>query len=312
MIAKGGYNEYDEIHAWTMQEGYQLETKVRSEGYIQIGGDGREISDSDYEIFAQNNNMAFLAYVEKHNTKVFVFKPSYDDYMHAKATNIDIPLYTIEELMTSAVIIDYHTLEQIELSGTFDDEIGDAIPSTSATGWLEIHSPINCEVVLWNDELNRYYYMYVEKESPYLIRMKRGSYRVVEMNGMAVNNRITDEGEDALPYKNRIQIREWNTKENPYILDFTNITIKYRLTDVDLPDEANRDDRAKEPYEVPVEKIRVIEKTDDVEVEVVKETNGVNIFGVIIFVSLVSLLLVYAVLIVKKKRNGADDDEYFG
>ena len=310
LLAIGGINSYDEVDAQSRYETEILEYTLLNDGYIQVSGEGRDLSDEEYERFVKDNNLWFVPYMEINEfnlvfRKVFVYKPVYDDYMEQKYGGSGEEEYTIGELITSTVVLDIAFWEYAEKSGTFDDEINDKIPSYSVTGYLEIHSPINCEVILWNDELNRYYRFHIEKDTPFLVKLKRGSYRVTEINGYTVNTRIDDDGEDALPYHNRIQLLAEHTKDNPYLLDFTKLTIKYDLIDVDKMEET--DEKKPLPTRVPVpkEEVQVKDIEDDA-----KKSNGTN-FVIILVVIIILLLLASGIITFIKKRE-VDDDEYIG
>jgi len=308
LIAVGGYNQYDEIKVFTQEDALALEARMKTDGYIQVSGEGRVISDEEYNLIMQENEVWYYHYKDSYNVKIFIYKPVYDDYIEYKANGLTVPIVTLDELMTSSVVLDYFNLEQIELSGTYDNQVGDAIPSHFKAGWIEIHSPIDCEIVLWNDESNRYYSFLIEKNTPFKEKLKCGSYRLVEINKLAVQTRIDNEGEDTLPYNNRIQIGDWNTEDNPYLLDFTNITIKYRLTDINKEEYVPKENV---PYIVPTEQIKVIKGEEETVIEKAKKVFNGKTFGIILFVLIIALLIAYAIIIIRKNKNGAsDDDEY--
>lgn len=301
-IATGGINSYDEIKATNKQETELLEQTLIQDNYIQVSGKGRTISDAEYEQFMQDNRLWFVDYAETEGfdmeyRKIYIYKPVYDDYMTDKFGTTGVETYTIGELIASTVVIDYATWEYSEKAGTFDDEINDKIPDFNEAGWLEIHSPIDCEIVIWNADINRYYLFYVKKKEPLLVKLKSGSYHLTEFNRQTINNRVTDNGEDALPFHNRLQIRSWNTKEEPYLLDFTNIVVKYDFKDIIMPEHVDDIDPLNRP-EISKEQTQVYTSIEEKE-----SSNRKSTFAIVLLVSIIVLLMIYCVVIVKKRTE---------
>lgn len=318
-IAVGGVNTYDGTKATTEEEVKALETRLLSEGYIQICGQGVTQTE-DYKLlinYWRDKSSPLARYTEDNEYiqlyyKIYVDKDVYDDVIKAFSEGLEPNNVTSMELETSTVVIDNASWYYEALSGTFDTEINDDIPSHIATGYLQIVSPVNIDVVLWNADMNRYYRLYVMKNKPFLVKLKRGSYHITEINKMEVNNNVDDNGEDALPYNNRIQITGDCTYENPYLLDFTDITVKYELTDEDIsgkPDlSIDKNQNIPKDPTVSSEDTNIDDNNDD---KATTEKEPINKVAVIILICFVFLLLVYVVIAyrnVKLKKRKEENE----
>jgi hypothetical protein len=313
-IAIGGRNEFDEVKAASREETERLESTLILNDYILVTTDKMAILYDDYIKFRDSHSFWFSAYiVDKEpywlTKKLYVYKPSFDDYMEQLDSPNGLKRYTIEEINNSSVLIDYGYWDSVEAVGTISDIFNDNIPSYCDTGYMEIDANINCEVKLLQAGTRRYYVFYVHKNTPFIVRLPIGCYHVVGVNNTDIPDNIDNSGESTLPYNNQIQIQLQHTIDNPYIIQLNELSEKYRLKDVDIsgkPDYSVADDIEFYPVEVIDEGTSVISNTDATAEE--KQPIDTAIWILLISICLVGIIWV-ALTIIKRKKEGENDDD---
>lgn len=230
---QGGLNEYAGVKAENREETEKLEEQLQHSNYILINTPDKEISEEAFQSFYAED-WWFNTYIKEGNEfydtqyKVYVYKPSYDDFMEGKETGI-LQTYTRDEITYSTVVLSYAYWYSKDRAGTLDDQYGDNIPSwVENIGWLEIDSPADVLVTLHLMDEDTYFEFPVKANQPYLVRMKAGSYNVTNLNTYNIPS-----AEVALPYENAIQIAPDNTEKEPYVLNLERVLQKYRN---DIPD----------------------------------------------------------------------------
>lgn len=302
-IRIGGLNRFNGKDAKTREEAQQIEFQMAGCDYMSES----ELSEAERKILIQGN-FWFSSYLKKNDfvklyTKTYLYRPLIEKIFKETADGQLLTHTRKGELMSSTVVIDYSHWHFNDLAGTFDDEIDDMIPSYYSTGYMQIISPVSCNIVVWNAELNRYYRFYVTKNTPFLVRLKSGSYHIVECNNMIVKNRISDDGEDTLPFKNRIQINEDWTKENPYIVELEEFAIKYQLKDFEFTEEEAETERPTFiPSEIPTEQTQLKDKITDKEKQD-KSADFITMFSIIAFLLLIIFITIYIIIKVKNFKN---------
>lgn len=297
-IRLGGLNRFQGKDAKTREEAQQIEFQMAGCDYMSES----ELSEEERKILVQGN-FWFSCYLKKNDfvklyTKTYLYKPLIDKIFKEIADGQSLTHTRKGELMSSTVVIDYSHWHFNDLAGTFDDEVDDKIPSYYSTGYMQIISPVSCNIVVWNAELNRYYRFYVTKNTPFLVRLKSGSYHIVECNNMIVKNRISDDGEDTLPFKNRIQINEDWTKENPYIVELEEFVIKYQLKDFEFTEETETERPTFIP-DVPTEQTQI--KDTNKAKEKSDKNNFIQIFSIISLSLLILFVLMYGIMRYRRK-----------
>lgn len=239
-VTLGGINEWDGIKANTRAETEELEVKLAENGYILISGENMNISMEDYTTFCNGHSFWFSKYMNQQEPgwslyRVYVYEPSYTDFMAQLSDEIkDLQRYTIQELTESTVVINYMYWDLDEAVGTISDKFNDNIPEYSESGYIQIVSPVDCEVTILQAYTRQYYQFYVKKNQPLLVKVVTGCYHITDVNKQTVNDNINNSGENTLPYNNQIQIGTHNTEDNPYIIELNGLVEKYNIPDIDI------------------------------------------------------------------------------
>lgn len=311
-VKEGGLNTFDCVEPHSRQEAYELSQRlIYEEGYVQVSGNGRLISDEEYALVKGRCSFWFTMYMEEDDygleyEAVFMYKASYDSLIEIlKNTPTEdkpqIPDWLFSEISTSTVVIGYDFWYFISKENTICDEFNDNIPSWFETAYLEIRSPVNCTVKLWNVDLNRYHVFYVVKNTPFLVKLKQADYRVVLINDTQINDNM-GKGEDALPYNNRIQLSSKYTKDNPYLLDFTRVVTKHNIKDGDIVGKP--DLSFGQNQKIPTEHTTVKDNAND-EQEAEKVKQPINIPLLVILVLIVVLFIIY---LIRQSKIEKEDD----
>lgn len=105
-IREGGINEFDGTKAESYEETVNLEATLRNSGYILINTDSMDITDEEFEKFTQNG-FWFSDYIRPDEVfywtkyRIYVYEPSYNDYMEQLEETGGIEDYTRLEINTS-------------------------------------------------------------------------------------------------------------------------------------------------------------------------------------------------------------------
>lgn len=311
-IAVGGRNEFSEVKATSREETKALENTLIQNDYILVTSEHMSILYEDYVKFRDSHIFWFSSYIVDEEPywstkKLYVYKPSYDDYMEQLNSGHGTERYTIEEINNSSVLIDYAVWDSIDAVGTISDVFNDNIPSYCKAGYLEIDSNINCEIKFLQAGTRRYYIFYVQKDNPFIIRLPIGCYHVVCVNNLGISDNIDNDGEDTLPYNNQIQIGEHHTIDNPYIIQLCELNEKYKLTDADIsgkPDYSLLDDNEYYPIVEIAEESAVV--SDD------NQTSEKSSSDIILWILLISICVIGVVWVVAnavKSKKGGDNSE---
>ena len=108
---QGGLNEYAGVKAENREETEKLEEQLQHSNYILINTPDKEISEEAFQSFYAED-WWFNTYIKEGNEfydtqyKVYVYKPSYDDFMEGKETGI-LQTYTRDEITYSTVCLLY-------------------------------------------------------------------------------------------------------------------------------------------------------------------------------------------------------------
>lgn len=308
----GGINEFKGITAQSREEAQMMEGDLYANDYLLCTTDNMTITEAEYEAFTgYYRKFWFDKYMSKTpyywtKYRVYIYKPSFADFMEQLEAGV-VKEYTREEIDASTVVINYDFWDDIEKVGTISEEYNDNIPEWYLSGYMEIHSSVDCEVKFWYSEADRYYVFYITKNTPFKVKVRQGCYHLVEINTFAINNNIDDAGEDTLPYNNQIQIRDLHTFDNPHLIELYDLCDKYDIPDFDI--SGKPDLSVDKNQDIPDASTPNI----DEESTVVKDGTGENrqtivewgkIIPWIVVVVVVILLVIYEIKEIKK-----DDDD---
>ncbi len=314
LIAIGGRNEFDEVKANSREETKRLESTLLLNDYILVTSDKMSILYDDYVKFRDSHLFWFSTYIVDEepywsSKKLYVYKPSFDDYMEQLDSESGLKRYTIEEISNSSVLIDYAYWDNLDAIGTVSDIFNDNIPSYCDTGYLQIDSNINCEVKLLQAGTRRYYIFYVHKGSPFIVKLPTGCYHVVGVNNTDIPDNIYNSGESTLPYNNQIQLQTQHTIDSPYLIQLYELSEKYKLKDVDIsgkPDYSVVNDTEFYPIEDIEDNTAVISDTDNSE----NEKQPVDTFVWVLLISICLVGIIWLIVTIgKHKKEGEDDDD---
>lgn len=314
LIAIGGRNEFDEVKANSREETKRLESTLLLNDYILVTSDKMSILYDDYIKFRDSHLFWFSTYIVDEepywsSKKLYVYKPSFDDYMEQLESESGLKRYTIEEISNSSVLIDYAYWDNLDAIGTVSDIFNDNIPSYCDTGYLKIDSSINCEVKLLQAGTRRYYIFYIHKGNPFVVRVPTGCYHVVGVNNTDIPDNINNSGESTLPYNNQIQIQTQHTIDNPYLIQLYDLSEKYKLKDTDIsgkPDYSVVNDTEFYPIEDIEDNTAVISDTDNSE----NEKQPVDTFVWVLLISICSVGIIWLIATINKhKKEGEDNDD---
>lgn len=247
-IYDGGVNCFDGKKAHEQEDLEEMEQTIRAEGYVLVNtrpefdelmesfDELRKDYGTDYSIVFFESYLNPENKFQKQYSKVYVdelvLKEYIDTYRNGKLHSNP---YLLMELDSSTVVIDYGVVYFHERIGAdVSDEINDNIPEWCDTGYLCIESPVSVKITLFLTEDKNYYTFYVQKNEPFLVKIRQGGYNVV-----SVNSTETGDGEETLPFNDLIQITDGNRlKENAYILQLQQFVEKYNVQDIVIPDES--------------------------------------------------------------------------
>lgn len=255
-VYSGGVNTFaGTTYQKTKEDCQKLEEKLRAYGYICVYGQGKDISNEEYnkylyknpygigfEDYAQaNTNDKYEVYYQRF-FKVYLSKLSYEDYKKS----IDSEGYplsrTLDELRDSYVVVDYAMDYSMSKQGKIIDEINDRIPVWWNAGYLLVKSPKDVKMTIYHVMEGCYNELYIKKNEPYLVRLKLGNYIVTQLNGKSI-----DQNEEFLPFNNNINIGDFdNDKEHPYELKLEEVIKNRDIPTIDLDEIIEKDNVEKE------------------------------------------------------------------
>lgn len=310
-IALGGINEFDDVKATSRSETQELENKLMQNNYILITSDSMSVLIEDYEDFMSGATFWFSSYMERKEPywnvyKVYVYKPSYDDYMEQlRSESGVISRETVQELNNSTVVIDYNYWNVEDAIGTYSDKFNDNIPDYCETGYLKLISPIDCEVTILQAYTKQYYKFYVRKNVPFLVEIMAGCYHIVEVNSQNIPDNIDNNGEATLPYNNQLQIWSYHTKDSPYTIELYQLCSKYNIPDTDIDDKpdysitGNNDKYIPEDTTVYIPSENTVVQVDNGNSQSNSKDNASLVLWIII-ISIISLLIILVFIRIRK------------
>lgn len=289
-IREGGINEFDGTKAESYEETVNLETVLRNSGYILVNTDSMDITDEEFEKFIQYN-FWFSDYIRPNEIfywtkyRVYVYEPSYNDYMRQLEETGGIEDYTRMEINTSTVLISYAYWYSKDKAGTVCYEFNDNIPEWFKTGYLEIRSPIDIAIKLRLPVEDTYYVFYVSANTPFLVKMKTGGYNIVDVNALEFKDRET-----AIVHNNMIHIEEENTLNKPYVVNLQKLVEKYNIPSADISGQP--DYSIGQNQNIPEKKTVVEEPQEEKQPQQKKKISGIILAAVIIIVIILTVLVI--------------------
>ena len=243
-VYQGGINAFNGKVCSSREETEKLENELPSKDYILFSEDSKDVSESDYNLFAKNVSGWYSQYlydkddsardgITTEKFRVYFYKPSFDDAIEQlKNSKGSIEIYTGTELETSTVVINYMVWDEKEKAGKVVTDFNENIPETADAGYLKILSPIDCEIELEGMSDSALRRFYISADKPFLVKMYSDRYYIQHLNAMQMGESFRD---DTLPYgKTSISIRTDNTKDNPYVLDLNDSVEKNDIQPVDI------------------------------------------------------------------------------
>lgn len=310
-IRIGGVNSFCGVRVEDTQEDCEkLEKIVKGYDYICVWGEHSEISDEEFDKYLKDDPQGLgIAYYTRDNTgdpkevyykrfcNVYLYRPSYQDYKDAIDGDGTVMSWTLMELRDSKVIINYGLPYAKSKVGKIIDEVNDRIPVWWDTGYLLIKSPKDVKILAYHGQESCYYQFYVKKNEPYLVKLKSGGYKLMEVNGVDVADQ-----EEFLPFKNNIEIvPDTCTEFEPYELDLEEYIDKRNIPSINLDETIEKDNTEKEiAYE------NLYEDVEKEKTEVgYKSEEDKNKFWSLFAAGIMLLLLVIAVIvyIIKDRKN---------
>lgn len=315
LFMQGGINTYGSTVCESKEETYELEQRLRADGFLLMTTDDRDISDEDLATLTEGYYLPpYFDYFNSESEfnwdmqmrKVYIRGDLLEDALKQLRETDEVEKHTQIEIMSSSVLIDYGVWFVKERAGKVLNEINDKIPSWyNGAGYLEIRSPIDVAITLEIWDERTFIILYVKADTPLLVRMKLGMFVVTDINSTEIPF-----GEATIPIQNHYSIIEEDTIDNPCILDLNDVITKYEIKPADIsgkPDFSwdNRDNLTPEDYNLPVESVEVkdpdITAPDDT-----KSSNWTIILLVVIVIAVVSVGLWISI---KMKGQGGANDE---
>lgn len=312
----GGVNQYEGIEVQTREETLLLEQNLIANGYLLCSTDDMMISEAEFEALTNyHKSFWFSKYMDKESyawskCRVYVFKPSFTDFIEQTEDGW-VNNYTYREICESAVVIDYLIWDNKDKVGTISDAYNDNI-SDELAGYMEIRSPVDCEIKFWHSDTNRYYVFYISEDIPFKVKVIQGFYHIVEINSLSINNNVNDAGEDTLPYNNQILIYDHCTFDNPYIIDLYDLCNKYNIKSIDISGKPDLSiDQNQNIPDITTESVNIDEESTIVQDKDKDNTKseGFSWMKLILWIILgVAIIGVIIYEITEMKRKESDDD----
>lgn len=308
-VAEGGLNKYAGQRIKSVSDAQIVETRLRSELYIELS----QLTAEQYAAFVEDEATYwwFERYIEDPEdpkygyygtnwVSIYIYEPSFMDWWEnyqnrGTGKNTRIPDMEIE---LSTVVLNYRDWWSIDRVGTdCSNELNDGIPSWYDTGYVTIISPIDVEIRMIHTAENTYYTLYVSAGKPFRVKMKYGGYHIVSINETEISS--TD---STLPYNNNLQVG-WGEniyEVTPFKIDITKTVEKYDIKDKDI---SGMPDRSLDQNQEISEEKTVLEESEDEPTTEEKSHTGFFriLLLIIISASVVGTIIVLAVL---NKRRG--------
>lgn len=243
LFRSGGINKIDGEKVETEEEMQALETELQNSGYVQVTGEGKDISSEDYALLEEHYKVLSFGnwikkdskYTEYYNTyfRVYMYKPVYEDLIAQLKENGRLEIITGREMSTSTVVINEAEWYHKSRIGQIVTEYNNQLPSWVDGGFLQIESPIDACVTMMYTSGQYYVQFFVNANEPFLVRVRAGGYYVTSINaeGIAVE-------EETLMYSNTININVKDHTENePKILSIEQVVKKYDIAPLENIEE---------------------------------------------------------------------------
>lgn len=294
-IKTGGINSYDGERAESYEATVSLETTLRDSDYILVNTDFRDISDEEYNLFC-SCGFWFSSYISndeyyKSMYRVYVYEPSFNDFMKQYDEKGSTEDYTHMEINSSTVVVSYGYWDSLKKAGTVSDEFDDNIPEGRESGYLQIISPVDAEIKLHFPITDRYFDFFVQADTPFFVRLKTGAYNITDVNGCEFKD-----GENTIKNNNIIHIKETYTAENPYILELYELFENYSIPPVDISEEPVTTELN---TNIPKYQATVLKETEN------NKTDGNS--NVLLVTAIIIIILITAVWIYKKKKENDNE-----
>lgn len=306
----GGVNEIDGVKVETEEEMFALEEELQNSGYVQVTGEGKEISSEDYALLQEHyQKLTFGNWIKKDSKytayydtyfRVYMYRPVYNDLISQLKENGRIEMVTGREMSASTVTINEAEWYHKSRVGQIITEYNNQLPSWVDGGFLQIESPIDACVTMMYTSANYYVQFFVKANEPFLVRVRAGGYYVTSINteGIAVE-------EETLMYDNTIYIDIDHTETDPKVLSIEQTVEKYDIAPLEnieeKPDYSWGNRWEYSPIEdIPEEEVTVeSQENNDSESEPLSKTAWTIIFVTVFAVITIVLFVIYKCI---KKR----------
>lgn len=238
-VPSGGFNSLGGITAESREETQQLETYLASIGYILVNTNEKQVSDEDVEMLKNYRfcGSSYLDSTDPHfwnydNYRVYVYEPVFEDLQRQHKEHGNAELYTQIELNASSVLIDYYYWHTIERIGTVVDaagEINENIPSQAKerAGFVEFTTPIDCEIILYLNDMQYYYRLYLRKGVT-LIKLRSERYKIESINAVSMNY-----GDELIYNGNYLPVYQ-QPEDDPLKVDITQVVKRDNIGGIDV------------------------------------------------------------------------------
>lgn len=311
MFRSGGINKIDGEKVETEEEMQALEAELQSSGYVQVTGEGRDISAEDYALLEQNRvGLPFANWIDpdsKHTAyyddfyRVYIYKPIYNDLIEQLKEDGRVSSITGREASASMVVINDGEWYHKNRIGKIITEYNNQLPEWADAGFLQIESQIDACVTMMYTSGQYYVQFFVKANEPFLVKLRTGGYYITSINteGIAVE-------EGALMHHNSIYISESHTESDPKILSIKQVVEKYNIAPLENIEEqpdyswGNRWEYA--PIEdIPEEDVIVEEQEQQKESKSLSKRTWT--FVLLGMFSIIIIAVIMAYKIVKKKYS---------
>lgn len=230
-VADGGINHYDGQSCQSREETKELEQRLSDKGFVLF--EKGYISDEEYDLMADYVLPPYWRDEQNYPPQkhhIYVPADSYYDALNQIREGGATYWYTDLELSFGTVMIDYFTWDQIDLIGTESHSINELV-DPDFVAYLEITSPVSCEVKLTQNYTGQYFMLYVANDKPLMVGISEGIYTVSAINDSGIS---MSDGYLVLEH-------ERDTVENPMKYSLSKLTNKYGIHDSDISDKPNLD-----------------------------------------------------------------------
>ena len=311
----GGRNSFRGKTAKSREETRIIENALLHNDYILISTDYANVPIEDIKLFRETRTFWFSSHLYETDygwgsgkVKVYVSKPSYLEYME-RAKSHEYSSMVFDEIASSTVVIDEFFWDDIDLIGTEIPYINNMIPEGIESAYLQIKSPVDCKVVLLHGSMQRIYTLYVKRNEPLTVRILADCYHITAVSTQS----ISVAGEDMLPYNNNIQVDYGvATYENPYVVDLTDLVLKYNIKDDYIDGKPNYDIHKSKDAKDTFDDIPNEEQTVVVTPKLEEPQSKVKWWQVVlwgIFGSFILLGLIKLIKEIIQLKNGDDSEE---